>query len=375
MDRGFTANCVMEAITAHTGVALHAKMQGIDCGAHRMTNRSVLFSVFVAIYLGISGVAEAASPFGEAWSAVKSFFTAEESLLEAPAQAPAPQRRASDAQVAYDDAVRLKNSGAHAEAVARLKEAANAGHAGAAYELGMLYTQGRMVPKNLEQGAQWINRAADLGDARAQYLVGANLMSGNGVARDPARGVGFLARAGEQGHARAQYLLGQAYVDGVGVTANPAWAARWYGRAARAGHADAQYAYGVMYGSGLGVTKNAREAYRWLLRAADNGHTQAGNVARSMARQLPPGEAASLRAESARFAPRAQAQLTDRPTVLFVQYALTSSGFDPGPLDGVMGSRTRAGIRAFEDTIGAQQTGRISAGLLEQLIVRTSKAG
>ena len=336
-----------------------------------MKNRTALLGALVAINLGVTGAAEAASAFGDAWSAVKSFFSAEHSLLEGPPPAPPGT---SDAQAAYNDALRLKNSGAHNQAIARLTDAANAGHAGAAYELGMLYTQGRMVPKDLAQGAAWVNRAADLGDARAQFLVGANLMSGTGVARDPARAVGFLARAGEQGHARAQYLLGQAYVDGVGVPANPAWAARWYGRAARAGHVDAQYAYGVMFGSGLGVPKSAREAYRWLLRAADNGHAQAGNVARSMARQLSPAEAASVRADSARFAPRTQSQLTDRPTVLFVQYALTSSGFDPGPVDGLMGGRTRAGIRAFEGTIGVSQTGRISTALLERLIARTTKS-
>lgn len=277
-----------------------------------------------------------------------------------------------DGEEAYREAVRLRRSGAADEAVVRLKQAAELGHPEAAYELGMLYLQGRDVPEDLEASARWLNRAADLGEPRAQYLVGANLLAGNGVERDPARGVSFLARAGEQGHVRAQYLLGQSYAHGVGVPTNPAWAARWYGRAARAGHADAQYYYGEMYANGAGVPADRIEAYRWLKIAAGNNHDAASKLAKSVAAALPPDVVARVDAEAAGFRPIRESTYSDPPTVAFVQYVLGEEGFKTGPVDGRLGPRTRSGIRDFQQANGMPVNGRISVALLDTLVRKTN---
>ena len=308
----------------------------------------------------------AASPIDEALSAIKSLFRAKPT-------APQPTPQSPSAQSAFTSATRLKQQGATSKAIAELRQAAQLGHAGAAYELGMLYLQGDQVTQDLALAAQWFNRAADGGDSRAQYLVGANLLSGTGVDRDPARGVGFLARAGEQGHPRAQYLLGQAYIDGVGVVPNPYWAARWYSRAARAGHAQAQFAYGVMRGSGLGVPRDDGDAYRWLTLAATAQVAGASNLARSIERRLDVQSVSEAHTDIATFRPRTQARLTDVATVLFVQATLERSGFDPGPLDGLFGARTRAGIRSLQAQLGMAKDGQISSHVLQHLIDRTSR--
>jgi uncharacterized protein (TIGR02594 family) len=44
-------------------------------------------------------------------------------------------------------------------------------------------------------------------------------------------------------------------------------------------------------------------------------------------------------------------------TILELQTALKSAGFDPGPLDGIAGSKTRAAIRAFQDKNGLEVDG------------------
>jgi len=273
---------------------------------------------------------------------------------------------------AYEDAVRLRRSGDTREAVVRLKDAAGFGHPVAAYELGMLYLQGREVPKDLAASARWINRAADLGEPRAQYLVGANLLAGNGVERDPARGVVFLARAGEQGHVRAQYLLGQAYARGVGVPVNPAWAARWYGRAARAGHTEAQYAYAEMHANGAGVPRDRTDAYRWLKIAAINDHDPASKLAQSVAASLPRDVVVRLDTEAAGFKPVREVGVSDPPTVEFVQYTLSNAGFDPGPVDGRLGTRTRSGILSFQHASGLPADGKISVALLDRLVEQSN---
>jgi len=48
-----------------------------------------------------------------------------------------------------------------------------------------------------------------------------------------------------------------------------------------------------------------------------------------------------------------------RDNVRQVQHALQAKGFDPGPIDGVAGSRTKAAIRKFQDRFGMKASGEI----------------
>ncbi|MDX1489231.1 MAG: hypothetical protein R3268_13565 [Acidiferrobacterales bacterium] len=51
------------------------------------------------------------------------------------------------------------------------ERAANAGHAVAQYNLGLLYLKGEDVPWDGFKGMAWISKAADAGDAKAQALL------------------------------------------------------------------------------------------------------------------------------------------------------------------------------------------------------------
>lgn len=124
---------------------------------------------------------------------------------------PPPDEQQAQAKAAYERASQQRAVGDQAGAVESLRQAAELGHGGAAYELGIAYLSGRGVPKDLEQSAVWINRAADLGDPSAQFLVGSSLYAGVGVPQDIPRGLMFLERSADQGHQKAQFLLGQAY--------------------------------------------------------------------------------------------------------------------------------------------------------------------
>ena len=52
-----------------------------------------------------------------------------------------------------------------------------------------------------------------------------------------------------------------------------------------------------------------------------------------------------------------------------VQSQLARLGYDPGPLDGLAGRKTREAVRAFQAALGITPTGRISEELL--LLLRT----
>jgi hypothetical protein len=53
--------------------------------------------------------------------------------------------------------------------------------------------------------------------------------------------------------------------------------------------------------------------------------------------------------------------------VFAVQQALQQSGYDPGPVDGLMGPRTAGAIKRFQRERGLEETGRLSFALLDQL--------
>jgi Putative peptidoglycan binding domain len=57
-----------------------------------------------------------------------------------------------------------------------------------------------------------------------------------------------------------------------------------------------------------------------------------------------------------------------RNLVRDAQIALRDAGYDPGRIDGVMGSRTRAALREFQASQGLPRTGRLDETTQQQLL-------
>lgn len=68
-------------------------------------------------------------------------------------------------------------------------------------------------------------------------------------------------------------------------------------------------------------------------------------------------------------APAPSRRLTGSARVLGIQRRLTALGWDPGPLDGAMGPRTRKAIRAYQRRYGLKAVGRPTGRLLDHLEV------
>ena len=62
------------------------------------------------------------------------------------------------------------------------------------------------------------------------------------------------------------------------------------------------------------------------------------------------------------------------PRVEAVQQALSDRGFDPGTIDGLMGSRTRQALRAFQTSTGLPPTGAIDTATLTALGLESPNA-
>ncbi len=65
-----------------------------------------------------------------------------------------------------------------------LRNLAQSGDAGAQYEVGLRFAEGRGINRDLKSAAGWFNKAASQGFAPAQYRLGSSYEKGLGVAKD-----------------------------------------------------------------------------------------------------------------------------------------------------------------------------------------------
>ena len=76
----------------------------------------------------------------------------------------------------------------------------------------------------------------------------------------------------------------------------------------------------------------------------------------------------------------AQTSLYQMPSQMAVAYAedlqreLAVRGYDPGPVDGVVGARTKAAIRAYQQDVGLPVDGIATKELLEYMLFNTGGA-
>ncbi len=142
--------------------------------------------------------------------------------------------------------------GDYAGALEHWQPLADAGHAGAQFNLGAMYRDGRGVPQDLGEAAWWFTKSA------------------------------------RTGHMRAQYGLGLMYAQGVAVPRDFNEAAKWFGSAADQGHARAQYELAILLRNGEGVARDLVSAAKWLQLAADAGVEAAGAARVSLVAQMAP---------------------------------------------------------------------------------------
>ncbi|MEM9676846.1 MAG: hypothetical protein AAF890_02215, partial [Pseudomonadota bacterium] len=90
---------------------------------------------------------------------------------------------------------------------AALIAAASAGDQKALFQLGMRYSEGDGVTRNMGEAASWFERSAKTGFAPAQYSLGSLYEKGIGVERDIAKAADWYDKAAAQGNARAMHNL------------------------------------------------------------------------------------------------------------------------------------------------------------------------
>lgn len=142
--------------------------------------------------------------------------------------------------------------------------------------------------------------------------------------------------------------------------------------AAQRGDADAQYMLGRMHAAGNGTTQNFVQAHKWYNLAASRGHRHAAEARDALAERMTPAQIAEAQQAARGWQPGATSSsdtdtLSERERVAVVQRELNRLGYDAGPVDGVMGDRTRSAIYQYQADMGIAGDGRASADLVERL--------
>ncbi|MEJ0011975.1 MAG: peptidoglycan-binding protein [Bauldia sp.] len=270
----------------------------------------------------------------------------------------------------------------------KLLNAAADGDPAAAFEIATRYADGSLVKKDLAKAAEWYTKAAQGGVAVAQYRLGSLYERGQGVAKDLTSAVNWYQRAADQGNVNAMHNLAVLMSEGADAQPDHDKALQWFLAAGNYGVRDSQYNLGVIYARGLGVTQDLPESYKWFAIAATQGDSDASARRDEVAKAMSADDLAKARAAVAAWhvkSPIAEANGVSAPgggwdgpgdaisasdrqaLVSKIQTLLAEAGYDPGPADGVIGQKTVAAVKAYQQKAGVPVTGQIDNTLMASL--------
>lgn len=245
-------------------------------------------------------------------------------------------------------------SPAAAGSMARLIAEAKRNNPAAQYDLGLIYARGETAARDDSQAAQWFERAAKQGLPAAQFNLGEFYEQGRGVARDPSLAFFWYRSAAEQGHARARHNLGTMLAEGKGTPRNYGKAAYWFTKAAEAGIVESSFRLGMLHEQGLGRERDVNMAVEFYRRAAAKGSMEAKQ------------RIAALAPAATAAAPGPDTEL-DIKRIAELQRLLRQLELSPGTADGVIGRKTVAAIRMYQEFAGLPVNGKPTRSLLADL--------
>jgi TPR repeat protein len=191
----------------------------------------------------------------------------------APPPASKPMQSGGDEQ--FQKAQEAAKKGDARGAADLYEQAAQRGHAGAQFELGMLYKIGRRpITQDLPKARTLLGKAAPNNTAAA-YEYGMLLDQGQGGDKNCREAQRWLQRAAEGGMVGAMTALGDSLLRSCNGEKKPEAAAKWLRSAADKSSVAAQFSLGILYFNGDGVAKNPGEARKWLELAESKGHPSA----------------------------------------------------------------------------------------------------
>ncbi len=115
--------------------------------------------------------------------------------------------------ISFETGTASVERGDYKTAFAQFTKLAKEGDVRGEYTLGVMYINGKGVPKDGSKAEEWFRKAADRGFPEAQFNLGYMYDFGMGVPRDSSRALGWYRQAAEQGFAVARFNLALLYDD------------------------------------------------------------------------------------------------------------------------------------------------------------------
>ncbi|HHN67820.1 MAG TPA: hypothetical protein ENK15_07280 [Thermopetrobacter sp.] len=284
-----------------------------------------------------------------------------------------------------------------------LHEAAAGGDAKAQFLLASLYLKQQGSLAAAASARTWMERAARGGLAPAQFRLGLMHERGHGAVKNRDTAIFWYEKAARAGNIKAMHNLAVQ----LAKKGDYAAARRWFRQAAAYGLTDSLFNLAVLLHGGKGGAADLREAYFWYALAARAGDDDAArqhaalkpylktpeleDIKRRLAGWKPrtPLNAANVvqitnpawkpRAQTAAAtltkdsAPDEASAMSDQERIRAIQQLLKEAGYDPGPADGKMGSRTANAIRLFQMQSRMAVNGQPGQAVLNALRQRLHK--
>jgi TPR repeat protein len=163
------------------------------------------------------------------------------------------------------------------QAIAKIRQLAEQGHAGAMFHMGKVHALGLAVERDMAEAARWYRGAADKGDMRAHCNLGWMYQSGMGVPEDKAEAFRLLSIGADHGVLSAKAAAGMMLLTGEGCEADAQRALHMLEAAFEAGYLNAGNCISDAYLAGTHLPQDVEQGHAWLGKVAASGD------ARSMA--------------------------------------------------------------------------------------------
>jgi hypothetical protein len=231
---------------------------------------------------------------------------------------------------------------------------------------------------NFETAYLQLTQFANDGVPLAQTLVGTMLCLGQGVSPDCSQGARYIKLGAYQGFGPAQFQLGTLHHKALGVPYDPVEAFVWYSLAAENPTSDYELRGKATSGKQELERQLSSEQLshaNWILRDPRllddptldlTGHQQDDkdrltHILRELEKGSEPSTQASIQS------PKYGHTGPQTELVKDVQAYLSALGYKPGPIDGKLGRKTKAAIKAFQKDEGLTIDGEPSDELLGHL--------
>ncbi len=205
------------------------------------------------------------------------------------------------------------------------------------------------------------------GNPEAQYWLALLYNYGKGVKRDKAQALNWMRASADNGYPPGQLSFGLWTLIGYGKNPDIKTGIRYIKAAADQGDPDALYLLASMTNQGALVKKDKHKTKTLYAKALDEGFPVPQQHLPFENTEKKNGFWSRISGSANRQPDKTISHMSRRQRVREIQKGLRHLGFNPGPVDGLMGKKTATAIRAFEQSRRMKITGEPSTQVYDAI--------